>query len=128
MSNKITEFFDKIIAKIKSFWETDVQPTLDQMFADIEPELQTLAVTDIQVMANDAYAAIKAAAAAGKTPEDWLDPAYDAIKAALPALGKSLSSTAINLLATLFQGHAKAAAVADGTTVQAIVTAPETAA
>ncbi|MBN8901479.1 MAG: hypothetical protein J0H57_10650 [Rhodospirillales bacterium] len=41
----------------------------------------------------------------------------------LPEIGKDLSSTAINLLATIFQGHAKADAVAQGTTVEAIVKA-----
>lgn len=122
----MTEFkktwFGRLLARIANFWVKTVD-YVESLLEPLIPEIRELAVAEVQQLGAVALAAIKKAAAEGKKPEDWLDPAYDAIKAELPRIGKDLSSSAINLLATIFQAHAKAQAVKEGTLVMHIAQA-----
>lgn len=116
-------FFGKLIQKIIDYWNNSAEPYIESLLDPIVPEIKAMALDEFKEIAEAAYTAIKQAAQDGVKPEGWLDVAYDAIKAQLIASGKDMSSTAINLLATIFQGHAKADAVAQGTTVSALAEA-----
>lgn len=111
-------FFGKLWAKIVGFWNKEAEPFLENLIAPIVPELKALAKSEIEEIGKAILDSIKASAAAGLRPTDWLDPAFDIAEAKAKELGKDLSSAAINLLVTAFQAHAKAAAAANGKLVK----------
>jgi hypothetical protein len=127
---QVSRFFDglgriakKIWDEVSNLWEQEGRPLVEKAFADLFAGLKNLAKSELDELLAAGTAALEQKAAEGLKPKEWLKPIFDAIENKAEEKGIQLSSTEISGLATVVQGTGRNAAIADNTTVEAIVLA-----
>jgi hypothetical protein len=119
----VGKFLTGIWKGISEIWDNTIQPRLEDKIQQQAEKLKKIAKEDAEYLLEAGAKKLEELIKENLRPREWFMPIFNAIDAKNEEKGLGLSSTDVMTMATLVQGEARSAAMADGTTVHAIVTA-----